>query len=1829
MGIPKFYRWLSERYPLLNQKLTLTEGPPEIDNLYLDMNGIIHNCTHANRTNIGGVTEEDMMLKVFDYLDKLVQIVRPQKLLFMAIDGVAPRAKMNQQRSRRFKSAMERLKNEEEQRRKGEVVPEDAFDSNCITPGTEFMARLGKHLRFFIRRKMADDPLWQKPNVVFSGHEVPGEGEHKIMEYIRWEKRQPSYQPNQRHCMYGLDADLIMLSLVTHEPHFCLLREVVSYTGQNRGQPAREVLDNPCAENFIMFQIGLLREYFELEFGCIKLPFPLDLERIVDDYVLMCMLVGNDFLPALPTLDIAEGALNKLMDLYKEVLPSLGGYLTYAGELDRRRLEVLVGRLGQMELATLEERAQDAEFMENKRAKRAARMGGGGGGGSGARGTPQGSHMQLDQVDAGLRSLALSRDPTHGDLLNAPLEPGDEGGGAGPGPGSGAVQSGPTMMSREARAMMMSGLGAEGLQMWKDRYYNEKLHARTAAERRQVVEHYIAGLHWVLEYYYRGVASWDWYYPYHYAPMASDMVNLDSIQVAFAQGTPFRPFEQLLAVLPAASCKLLPPAFRVLMTEPESPIIDFYPGSFDVDMEGKRADWEGVVLVPFVDEARLLKAVASIRSTLLSAEEQARNKMGSIQIFQFARGTAEPSYCKSTMPKLFKDLQTCNSRCLERPPPPPLPAGGKGFTPQLVAGTRIGLNTPQGMPTLKSLQVRPQMRNAGVNVLGTPSRKESLILGLKDLREALGGAVLSAEQVAKSGLLGSRAYINWPYLQEARVVRVSDRAGQAFYDTKGAIKVQKWQQHEAQRWETDAGMLTSTFLTKFGIDVGRVDLVVGVKVCLGYVRHSDGTIEKTYAKEEQQVPLQAVIRQRPQQAAANAAGAAAAASADDTPSFPDLHEGSQVVFLGKHHYGCMAVVLSDLGKSLAVKPAGKGKGAAASNGHYRILVQPITDAMGQQALRSAKRVVERFAVKYYTSSDVAHRVGVTPRLLGRITGNMWARDGDDRYDLGLAIKTSSRDVCVPGFSQPTEDGNGWTYSAAVITILQEYRKKYDWLWAYLIKTENEGLGDIRLDQVLAGLSPTQRKDKVRELTEWIKSTPLAKRPLVKLGVQILADEGVKVLQTTVTPVPARPPPAAEYENVPPALLLPPYTPGPDTVKLAVQGGPFELGDRVVCVSSKGSPPYGSRGTIIGVYEEACEVVFDEEFGGGSNLGGRVNGKCGAFVPKDLLLGVNKAADIHLQKHEMPRQQQPAKQPKAEQASAGGGKGGQKGAPASPANVNCVPASVAPSAPAAPPAPSSKLLGAAMRTASGQLPAAGTATAPSASDAGGGAGKALLEKLTAGSRSSSADNGAAAAQAVAGDKPAGAVGSLAALKQLVPNARVGQPTGQSPTAPPPPPPQPQGPPQAMPPPHMMPPPPPPQYGPPPPGMYPPPHPGAMLPPHGMMPPHPGAPYGPQGPYGPPPPGVYGYPPYGPPMGGPMGPPMGPPMGMPMPMGPGPMGPPGMMMPPPGMPYGAMPPPHMMAPPPHIAPGPQSPRPPAPAPPPPPPPAQLPQQAPGAAAQQQPQQEQQQKQARGKGGRTPQNGNTAQQPQAQQSKGGKKSGGGAQPSGVEAEPTQQPTAADTPAPTAAASGSATPAPPPAAPPAPKSHPIDFNSPMQSFDEGDETVSAMMARIKSNGAAQTSRTGAAAARQGGSHGASPVRQHGTESAKLPEADGKGFRGRGKPTLPPSGAGAPGTPPAPGSAADFGRHSLDGIQAGAALLRSLQAPGAASASASNPGPPAPAAAPSAAAAAAAPAPPPPNPGAALLMKLQGAAAAEAAKAQSLDSGADLLRMLKQGQKE
>ena len=183
---------------------------PEFDNLYLDMNGIIHPCTHGDDGAVVRMSEEQMFVKIGKFVDELMKIVKPQKLLFLAVDGCAPRAKMNQQRQRRFRAAQEQSRNLVAARERGEEIPAEPFDSNCITPGTKFMARLTEFLNYYIRSKIKDDANWQRPRIILSGAEVPGEGEHKIMEYIRREKSQDGWDPNQRHCIYGNDADLIM-----------------------------------------------------------------------------------------------------------------------------------------------------------------------------------------------------------------------------------------------------------------------------------------------------------------------------------------------------------------------------------------------------------------------------------------------------------------------------------------------------------------------------------------------------------------------------------------------------------------------------------------------------------------------------------------------------------------------------------------------------------------------------------------------------------------------------------------------------------------------------------------------------------------------------------------------------------------------------------------------------------------------------------------------------------------------------------------------------------------------------------------------------------------------------------------------------------------------------------------------------------------------------------------------------------------------------------------------------------------------------------------------------------------------------------------------------------------------------------------------------------------------------------------------------------------------------------------------------------------------------------------------------------------------------------
>jgi len=406
MGVPALFRWLSKKYPkiifpVVEEEEVKVEGQDgveielpidmsgpnpngaEFDCLYLDMNGIVHPCTHPEGKP-APETEEEMMIEIFNYTERVVNMVRPRKILLMAIDGVAPRAKMNQQRSRRFRSSQEAKEKEEARQESlilweqmGQTVTDEmrnkaSWDSNAITPGTPFMELLASSLRYWVAKKLNTDPGWKSLEVIISDASVPGEGEHKIMDFIRRQRTNPGYDPNTRHVIYGLDADLIMLSLATHEPNFRVLREDVffqdtsptacricgqegHYAAQCTGQPKVKADDHdtkkaPVTKKpFIFLDVAILREYLEIELNIPNTPFHYDLERSIDDWVLLIFFVGNDFLPHLPSLEIREGAIDTLLKIWKDELPRMGGYLTNHGTLEYARVEIILEGLARRE----------------------------------------------------------------------------------------------------------------------------------------------------------------------------------------------------------------------------------------------------------------------------------------------------------------------------------------------------------------------------------------------------------------------------------------------------------------------------------------------------------------------------------------------------------------------------------------------------------------------------------------------------------------------------------------------------------------------------------------------------------------------------------------------------------------------------------------------------------------------------------------------------------------------------------------------------------------------------------------------------------------------------------------------------------------------------------------------------------------------------------------------------------------------------------------------------------------------------------------------------------------------------------------------------------------------------------------------------------------------------------------------------------------------------------------------------------------------------------------------------------------------------------------
>ena len=1194
MGIPKFFRYISERWPMI---LQLIEGTqiPEFDNLYLDMNSILHTCTHGNDDDVTKrMTEEEVFAKIFTYIDHLFLTIKPKKTFYMAIDGVAPRAKMNQQRSRRFRTAMDAEHALQKAIDHGEEIPKgEPFDSNSITPGTEFMAKLTKNLKYFIHDKISNDAKWREIDIIFSGHEVPGEGEHKIMDFIRRITAEKDFDENTRHCIYGLDADLIILGLSTHAPHFALLREEVVFGRRNSNKV--KTLEN---QNFYLLHLSLLREYMELEFSEIadEMQFPFDFERVLDDFILVMFVIGNDFLPNLPDLHLNKGAFPVILQTFKEALLHLDGYINEHGKINLERLRVWFQYLSQFELLNFEKSDIDVEWfnqqLENislEGERKRARMG--------KKllikqqkkivgmvkpwimkelSVKIPTDLPEDQVpsltikqenivenldflkkfafDLGLFVVHSKSKDTYSlrvdlDSIN-PSETEEE--------RQKRVAGLRKIIKSYQQAVLVEdadelekekGLYDERFENWKHDYYKDKLGFKTNQEESVVslTNNYVEGLQWVLYYYYRGCPSWGWYYHYHYAPRISDLEKgLDQI-IKFDKGRPFTPFEQLMAVLPERSKNLIPPALRPLMYDEKSPIIDFYPSEVKLDMNGKTADWEAVVLLSFVDEKRLVEAMKPYLSKF-TPEEKLRNSFGTSLKFIFNQQV--DTIYKSPLSGIFSDLE--HDHCVEREFVEKH-IDESEFRFGLLPHARTGTELQAGFPTLKSLPFKYQLEYNESLVFQQASRQQSMVLHMDDIYHENN---LTLDELSKR-YLNQIIYTRWPYLRESKLISITD--GETVYERKehtgadGKVHFKRITRSADNHDRKQFNSLKHSMLRNYGkqkaVILDKVRAIIEVLPVVGLTRNDDGAYVKTFASQPDYYPLQLMVE--------------SITNKDERyiekPPLPIKEEfpvGSHSIFLGDYAYGGEAFV-------------------DGYNSEKRLKLT-VTKSFNktEPTIGKERLAIDHRAVHYIPSFIIAKKLGLHPLFLSRITTKFMLADVSGRHiNVGIPVKFEAKHEKVLGYAR--KGIKGWEYSNLTINLITEYKNKFPEFFNKLSKVGN---GIPILEDLYPELSSSNLAKFLDEIKKWLKFVT-EKFVVVSIESDSLTKSSIGIVEEFVQEYTRKSYPTEKKQlaNVPRQAIL-----NPRTSVGILRSQRFDLGDRVIYVQDSGKVPLFSRGTVVGL-----------------------------------------------------------------------------------------------------------------------------------------------------------------------------------------------------------------------------------------------------------------------------------------------------------------------------------------------------------------------------------------------------------------------------------------------------------------------------------------------------------------------------------------------------------------------------------------------------------------------------------------------------------------------
>jgi len=521
MGIPAYFSYIVKQHGNIIQKFN--SSTLIINNLLLDCNSIIYDCVRNIEFNQN--FETNLIKAICEKIKYYIQLIKPNNIVYIAFDGVAPVSKLEQQRTRRYKSQFtNELSNILSEKQ------DHQWNTSNITPGTDFMNSLSK----FIYKYFNDPTKFNVKVLTISTSKDAGEGEHKLFEDIRLNSK---YRI-ENTVVYGLDADLIMLSLnhLSYCKNIYLFRETPEFIKH---------LDSSLSPNELyVLDINNLSKNLLLDLNQGKIIEKEFQKNKINDYIFICFMLGNDFIPHIPSINIRTNGMTHLLDAYKISVSNDNKTIINDNTISWSVFRKFIKHLSDNEL--------DYYYLEYKTREKQSKR-----------------YFPSNTVEEKLQKF-----------LNLPLQ------------------------NREEEIYINPGEEFWESRYYQTLFNLE----RNDINLKKICINYLEALEWTFKYYTTGCENWRWKYNYNYPPLMKDLIQyipfFETNLIEKNLNNPVKDYVQLSYVLPYSSLDLLPEQkYKLLVNK----IQEFYPVNCKFHWSFCKYFWESHIDLPQINLTELEK----------------------------------------------------------------------------------------------------------------------------------------------------------------------------------------------------------------------------------------------------------------------------------------------------------------------------------------------------------------------------------------------------------------------------------------------------------------------------------------------------------------------------------------------------------------------------------------------------------------------------------------------------------------------------------------------------------------------------------------------------------------------------------------------------------------------------------------------------------------------------------------------------------------------------------------------------------------------------------------------------------------------------------------------------------------------------------------------------------------------------------------------------------------------------------------------------------------------------------------------------------------------